>query len=137
MTARATLSLLGVTLNRLLRSGFGPHCQRLKSRTRPRLGHLRRLTGRDRFLGETQLRTMANGCMRGALEHAADAWLPSTSVPRRDAGAGDENCSPHHHGLRAVNHDARPDGRGGPRSGSGKKDKAGGATHGENAGSSS
>ena len=76
MTARATLNLLGVTLHRLLR--FGPHCQRLKPRTRPRLGHLRRLTGRDRGLGETQLRTVANGCMRGALEHAADAWLPST-----------------------------------------------------------
>ena len=75
--ARETLNLLGVTLDRLLH--FGPHCKRLKRRTRPRLGHLRRLTGRGWGLGEKQLRTVANGYVRGALEHAADAWLPSTS----------------------------------------------------------
>ena len=78
VTARATLNLLGVTLDRLLH--FGPHCKRLKRRTRPRLGHLRRLTGRDWGLGEKQLRTVANGYVRGALEHAADAWLPSTPL---------------------------------------------------------
>ena len=79
VTARATLNLLGVTLDRFLH--FGPHCKRLKRRTRPRLGHLRRLTGRDCGLGERQLRTVANWYMRGALEHAADAWLPSTPRP--------------------------------------------------------
>ena len=75
--ARETLNLLGVTLDRLLH--LDPHCKRLKRRTRPRLGHERRLTGRDWGLGEKQLRTVANGYVRGALEHAADAWLPSTS----------------------------------------------------------
>ena len=79
VTARATLNLLGVTLDRLLY--FGPHCKRLKRRTRPRLGDLRRLTGRDWGLGEKQLRTVANGYVRGALEHAADSWLPSTPPP--------------------------------------------------------
>ena len=70
---RSTLNLLGVTLDRLLH--FGPHCKRLKQRTRPRLGHLRCLTGRDWGLGEKQLRTVTNGYVRGVLEHAADAWL--------------------------------------------------------------
>lgn len=74
VTARETLNLLGVTLDRLLH--FGPHCRRLKQRTRPRLDHLRRLTGRDWGLGEKQLRTVANGYVRGALKHAA--WLPAT-----------------------------------------------------------
>ncbi|KAF0314478.1 putative RNA-directed DNA polymerase from transposon BS [Amphibalanus amphitrite] len=74
--ARDTLNLLGVTLDRLLH--FGQHCKKLKQRTRPRLAHLRRLTGRDWGLEEKQLRTVANGYVRGALEHAAEAWLPST-----------------------------------------------------------
>ena len=71
-----TLNLLGVSLDRLLH--FGPHCKRLKGRTRPRLEHLRRLTGRDWGLDERQLRSVANGYVRGALEHAAAAWLPAT-----------------------------------------------------------
>ena len=62
---------------------------------------------------------------------------PLPPVPRRGAGAGDESCSLHHHGLREVNPDARPDGGGGPRSGGGEKDDAGGTTPGEGAGSSS
>ncbi|KAF0291500.1 Retrovirus-related Pol polyprotein from type-1 retrotransposable element R1 4 [Amphibalanus amphitrite] len=74
--ARDTLNLLGVTLDRLLH--FGQHCKKLNQRTRPRLTHLRRLTGRDWGLEEKQLRTVANGYVRGALEHAAEAWLPST-----------------------------------------------------------
>ena len=50
----------------------------MKGRTRPRLEHLRRLTGRNWGLDERQLRTVANGYVRGALEHAAAAWLPAT-----------------------------------------------------------
>ena len=42
---RETLNLLGVTLDRLLH--FGPHCKRLRQRSRPRIEHLRRLTGRE------------------------------------------------------------------------------------------
>ena len=57
--ARETLNLLGVLLDRLLH--FGPHCKRLKGRTRPRLEHLRHLTGRDWGLDERQLRSVANG----------------------------------------------------------------------------
>ncbi|KAF0298696.1 Retrovirus-related Pol polyprotein from type-1 retrotransposable element R1 4 [Amphibalanus amphitrite] len=75
--ARETLNLLGVTLDRLLH--FGPHCKRMRQRTRPRLQHLRRLTGRDWGLEERQLRIVANGYVRGALEHAAAAWLPAAS----------------------------------------------------------
>ncbi|KAF0292118.1 Retrovirus-related Pol polyprotein from type-1 retrotransposable element R1 4 [Amphibalanus amphitrite] len=75
--ARETLNLLGVTLDRLLH--FGPHCKRMRQRTRPRLQHLRRLTGRDWGLEERQLRIVANGYVRGALEHAAAAWLPASS----------------------------------------------------------
>ena len=77
VTAGETLNLLGVSLDRLL--NFGPHCRRLRSRTRPRLEHLRRLTGRNWGLEEQHLRTVANGYIRGALEHAAAAWIPATS----------------------------------------------------------
>ena len=42
------------------------------------IAHLRKLTGRDWGLEERQLRTVANGYVRGALEHAAAAWLPAT-----------------------------------------------------------
>ena len=71
------LKLLGVTLDRLLH--FGPHCRNLRQRVRPRTNHLRKLTGRDWGLEERQLRTVASGYIRGALEHAAAAWLPATS----------------------------------------------------------
>ena len=70
------LKLLGVTLDRLLH--FGPHCRSLGQRVRPRVCHLRKLTGRDWGLEERQLRTVANGYVRGALKHAAAAWLPAT-----------------------------------------------------------
>ena len=40
---RETLDPLGVILDRLLH--FGPHCKKLKQRSRPRIEHLRRLTG--------------------------------------------------------------------------------------------
>ncbi|XP_043207002.1 uncharacterized protein LOC122373221 [Amphibalanus amphitrite] len=71
------LKLLGVTIDRLLH--FGPHCRNLRQRVRPRTAQLRRLTGRDWGLEERQLRTIANGYVRGAIEHAAAAWLPATS----------------------------------------------------------
>ena len=75
--ARETLHLLGVTLDRLLH--FGPHCRRLRSKVRPRTNHLRQLTGRSWGLDERILRTVANGYVRGAMEHAAAAWLPATA----------------------------------------------------------
>ena len=71
------LKLLGVTLDRLLH--FGPNCRNLRQRVRPRTAQLRKLTGRDWVLEERQLRTVAMGYVRGALEHAAAAWLPATS----------------------------------------------------------
>ena len=37
------------------------------------------MTGRDWGLEERQLYTVASGYIRGALEHAAAAWLPATS----------------------------------------------------------
>ncbi|XP_043212000.1 uncharacterized protein LOC122376264 [Amphibalanus amphitrite] len=73
----AELKLLGVTLDRTL--GFGAHCRSLRRRVRPRTAQLRRLTGRSWGLKEQQLRAVANGYVRGALEHAAAAWLPATS----------------------------------------------------------
>ncbi|KAF0300812.1 hypothetical protein FJT64_026762 [Amphibalanus amphitrite] len=46
---------------------------------RPRTAQLKKLTGRSWGLGEQQLRTVANGYVRGALEYAAAAWLPAAS----------------------------------------------------------
>ncbi|KAF0288770.1 Protein odd-skipped-related 2 [Amphibalanus amphitrite] len=77
VTAGDQLKLLGVTLDRLLH--FGPHCRSLRQRVRPRTAHLRKLTGREWGLQEQQLRVVAPGYVRGALEHAAAAWLPATS----------------------------------------------------------
>ena len=71
------LSLLGVTFDRLLH--FGQHCARVRRKVKPRLAHLRAMTGRSWGLREAQLRTVANGYVRGALEYAAPAWLPATS----------------------------------------------------------
>ena len=65
-----------MTLDRTLT--FGPHCRNLRRRVRPRTAQLRRLTGRSWGLQEQQLRAVANGYVRGALEHAAAAWLPAT-----------------------------------------------------------
>ena len=70
------LKLLGVTFDRLLH--FGAHCRSLRARVRPRTMQLRKLTGRSWGLEERQLRTVASGYVRGALEHAAAAWLPAT-----------------------------------------------------------
>ena len=64
-------------MDRLLH--FGEHCRTLRRKTRPRIAQLRKLTGRSWGLGETQLRTVANGYVRGALEYAAAAWLPAAS----------------------------------------------------------
>ncbi|KAF0299012.1 8-oxo-dGDP phosphatase NUDT18 [Amphibalanus amphitrite] len=71
------LKLLGVTLDRTL--SFGPYCRSLRRRVRPRAAQLRRLTGRSWGLQEQQLRAVANGYVRGAIEHAAAAWLPAVS----------------------------------------------------------
>ncbi|XP_043234483.1 uncharacterized protein LOC122387897 [Amphibalanus amphitrite] len=75
--AKDTLVLLGIELDRRLQ--FGAHCRRLRKRVRPRLAHLRRLGGRSWGLDEVALRTVANGYVRGALEHAAAAWLPAAA----------------------------------------------------------
>ena len=71
------LRLLGVTFDRLLH--FGQHCAELRRRVRPRTAQLRKLTGRTWGLEEKQLRTVANGYVRGALEYAAAAWMPAAS----------------------------------------------------------
>ena len=71
------LHLLGVTFDRLLH--FGEHCSRLRRKVKPRVAQLRKLTARSWGLQEPQLRTVANGYVRGALEYAAAAWLPAAS----------------------------------------------------------
>ncbi|KAF0304474.1 RNA-directed DNA polymerase from mobile element jockey [Amphibalanus amphitrite] len=71
------LHLLGVTFDRLLH--FGEHCSRLRRKVKPRVAQLRKLTARSWGLQEPQLRTVANGHVRGALEYAAAAWLPAAS----------------------------------------------------------
>ena len=82
MEAQETLQLLGITLDRLLH--FGPHCRRLRRKVRPRTNHLRQLSGRSWGLDERLLRTVANGYVRGALEHAAAAWMPATAKTNLD-----------------------------------------------------
>ena len=71
------LKILGVTLDRLLH--FGQHCSSIRKKVKPRTAHLRRMTGRSWGLGEAQLRTVANGYVRGALEYCAAAWMPAAS----------------------------------------------------------
>ena len=71
------LRLLGVTFDRLLH--FGEHCKSLRRKVKPRTAQLKKLTGRSWGLQEAQLRTVANGYVRGALEYAAAAWLPAAS----------------------------------------------------------
>ena len=63
----------------------------------------------------------------GRRQHTCDAFITADEVVH-------ELVLPHHHGLRVVNPDARPDGRGGPCSGSGKKDDTGGTPPGEGSG---
>ncbi|KAF0309739.1 Ribonuclease H [Amphibalanus amphitrite] len=58
---------------------FGEHCKNLRRKVKPRTAQLRKLTGRSWGLQEAQLRTVANGYVRGALEYAAAAWLPAAS----------------------------------------------------------
>jgi hypothetical protein len=81
--AGGSLKLLGVTLDRLL--NFGKHVESLRRRERPRTAQLRKLTGRTWGLQEQQLRTVANGYVRGAVEHAAAAWLPTTAATHLEA----------------------------------------------------
>ena len=78
VTAGTSLRLLGVTFDRLLH--FGAHCSELRKKVRPRIAHLRRMTGRSWGLNERQLRVVANGYVRGTLEYAAGAWLPAAST---------------------------------------------------------
>ena len=61
-------------------SALRPALKRLRQRSRPRIEHLRRLTGRDWGLQEQQPRVVANGYVRGSIEHAAAAWLPAASA---------------------------------------------------------
>ena len=79
MLAGDTLTLLGVEIDRRLQ--FGAHCKRLTSdqTSRPGIDHLQRLAGRSWGLDEAALRTVANGYVRGAIEHAAAAWLPAAA----------------------------------------------------------
>ena len=77
VTAGTSQRLLGVAFDRLLH--FGAHCSELRKKVRPRIAHLRRKTGRSWGLNERQLRVVANGYIRGALEYAAGAWLPAAS----------------------------------------------------------
>ena len=70
------LKLLGVTFDRLLH--FGEHCARIRKKVKPRIAHLRTMTSRSWGLREQQLRVVAKGYIRGAMEHAAAAWLPAT-----------------------------------------------------------
>ena len=76
------LKLLGVTFDRLLH--FGEHCNTVRRKVKPRIAQLRQLTGRSWGLRERQLRTVANGYVRGALEFAAAAWLPAASETHVD-----------------------------------------------------
>lgn len=57
---------------------FGPYCHSLRQRVCPRAAQLRKLTGLSWGLQERQLRAIANGYIRGALEDTAAAWLPAT-----------------------------------------------------------
>ena len=59
-------SLLGVTFDCLLH--FGQHCARVRRKVKPRLAHLRAMAGRSWGLREAQLRSVANGYIRGALD---------------------------------------------------------------------
>ena len=51
VTAGTSLRLLGVTFDRLLH--FGAHCSELRRKVRPRIAHLRCMTGRSWGLNET------------------------------------------------------------------------------------
>ena len=82
VTAGTSLRLLGVTFDRLLH--FGAHCAELRRKVRPRIAQLRRMTGRSWGLGDRQLRAVANGYVRGALEYAAGAWMPASSPSHLD-----------------------------------------------------
>ena len=77
MPASDTLVLLGIEIDRRLQ--FGAYCRCRRRRVRPRVAHLRRLAGRSWGLDEQVLRTVANGYVRGALEHGAAAWMPAAA----------------------------------------------------------
>ena len=82
VTAGTSLRLLGVTFDRLLH--FGAHCAELRRKVRPRIAQLRRMTRRSWDLGDRQLRAVANGYVRRALEYAAGAWMPASSPSHLD-----------------------------------------------------
>ena len=66
VTGGTRLNVLGVTLDQLLH--FRNHCDKLRQKVRTRTAQLRRMTGRSWGLREPQLRTVANGYVRGALK---------------------------------------------------------------------
>ena len=74
---RPHLKILGVTLDRTLH--FGEHCASIRRKVKQRTAQLRKMTGRSWGLRESQLRTVANGYVRGALEYCAAAWMPAAS----------------------------------------------------------
>ena len=76
------LKLLGVTFDRLLH--FGRHVADMRRKVQPRIAQLRRMTGRSWGLREQQLRTVANGYVRGAVEYAAATWFPAASESHVD-----------------------------------------------------
>ena len=51
----------------------------MRRKVKPRLAHLRTMTGRSWSLREAQLMTVASGNVSGTMEYAAPAWLPATS----------------------------------------------------------
>ncbi|KAF0307557.1 hypothetical protein FJT64_021148 [Amphibalanus amphitrite] len=75
-----TAKLLGDMLDWLLH--VGEHCANLERKARPRTAQLRKLIGHSWGLIEHHLRALANSYARGAIEHAAAAWLPAAQTLR-------------------------------------------------------
>ena len=84
------LRFLGVTFYRLLH--VGAHCSELRGKVTPRIAHLRRMTDRSWGLNETQSRMVANGYVRGALQHAEGTWLPP--LQNRTWSSSTASCKP-------------------------------------------
>ena len=79
-------SYIGVTLDRQLH--VGEHCARLRRKVKPRIAQLRKLAGRSWGLEEPQLRTIANGYVRGRCVAPG-----GFGVPCRATGAGDARAA--------------------------------------------
>ena len=76
MVAADRLKILGVALDRLLH--LRSHCFTLFQRVPTQTARLRILTVGDWGAEERQFGIVANGYIRGALEHTAAAWLLAT-----------------------------------------------------------